>query len=144
ARRVGGGTGLGRRAGLIERRAALVGAEFAYETLTGMRTRPPALVETPVEERDFSAHPLLTLARTEAERARAALELSARAAKGSPSLTIGPRRQRDALADYYTDSVGIEVSIPVGGGAHADAETASARRVGKECGARWQPRHHKN
>jgi len=121
-------TVLERRAELIERRAALVDAEFAYETLTGMRTRPPALVETPVEERDFSAHPLLTLARTEAERARAALELSARAAKGSPSLTIGPRRQRDALADYYTDSVGIEVSIPVGGGAHADAETASARR----------------
>src|SRR5690606_17609348 len=70
----------------------------------------------------------LTLARAEAERARASLELSARAAKGSPLLSIGPRRERDPLADYYTDSVGVEVSIPVGGGAHADVETAASRR----------------
>ncbi len=121
-------TVLERRAELIERRAALVDAEFAYELLTGLRARPPALVETPVESRDFSAHPLLTLARSEAERARAAVELSARAGKGSPTLSIGPRRQRDALSDFYTDSVGVEVSIPVGGGAHADVETAAARR----------------
>lgn len=121
-------TVLERRAELIERRAALVDAEFAYELLTGMRARPPALVETPIEQRDFSAHPLLSLARAEAERARAALELSARAAKGSPSLMIGPRRERDPLTDYYTDSVGVEVSIPVGGGAHADVETAASRR----------------
>ena len=122
-------TVLERQAELIERRAALVDAEFAYEILTGLRARPPALVETPTEQRDFSAsHPLLTLARAEAERARASLELSARAAKGSPLLSIGPRRERDPLADYYTDSVGVEVSIPVGGGAHADVETAASRR----------------
>lgn len=121
-------TVLERRAELIERRAALVDAEFAYELLTGMRARPPALVEAPVERRDFSAHPLLSLARAEAARASAALELSARSAKGSPTLTIGPRRQRDALTDYYTDSVGAEVSIPVGGGAHADVDMAAARR----------------
>lgn len=122
-------TVLERQAELIERRAALVDAEFAYEILTGLRARPPALVETPTEQRDFSAsHPLLTLARAEAERARASLELSARAAKGSPLLSIGPRRERDPLTDYYTDSVGVEVSIPVGGGAHADVETAASRR----------------
>src|SRR5690606_12424492 len=122
-------TVLERRVDLIERRAALIDAEFAYGILTGMPARPPALVETPVEQRDFSAsHPLLSLARAETDRASAELELSVRAAKGSPSLMIGPRRQRDPLTDYYTDSVGVEVSIPVGGGAHAGADAAASRR----------------
>src|SRR5690606_41024833 len=107
-------TVLERRAELIERRAALVDAEVAYELLTGLRARPPALVETPVESRDFSAHPLLTLARSEAERARAAVELAARAGKASPTPANGPRRQRDALPGVSTRSRGVAAGATVG------------------------------
>src|SRR5690606_15435634 len=91
-------TVLERRTELIERRAALVDAEFEYELLTGIRQRPPADLETPTERRDFTAsHPLLAFARAEVERTRAELALAERASKGSPTLTIGPRRQRDPL-----------------------------------------------
>lgn len=120
---------LERRTDLIERRATLVDVEFAYELLTGMRVRPPAFVETPTEQRDFTAsHPLLFLVTAEEERAQAELELSARAAKGSPMLMIGPRRERGPLTSYYTDSVGVEISIPVGGSVHSDVETAASNR----------------
>src|SRR5690606_32771140 len=122
-------TVLERQTVMLEQRAALVDAEFAYELLTALTARPPALVETPTEQRDFTAsHPLLFLAAAEVERARAELELTARAAKGSPTLLIGPRRQRDPLTTYYTDSVGVEVNIPFGGEAHAAASTAASRR----------------
>ncbi len=122
-------TVLERQADLIERRAALVDAEFAYETLTGMRVRPARFSEAPAERRELTAsHPLLSLAAAELERARAELELTAHAAKGSPTLMIGPSRERDPRSSFYTDSLGIEISIPVGGNVHVDADTAAARR----------------
>lgn len=123
------GVVLERRAALLEREAGLVDAEFAYELLTGLRTRPPARAEPLVEPYVISeSHPLLSLAAATAERARAELALVARGAKGSPQLTIGPRRQRDPMTDFYTDSVGVEVAVPIGGRAHVAGEVAAAQR----------------
>ncbi|MBN1238755.1 MAG: TolC family protein [Gammaproteobacteria bacterium] len=124
-------TVLDRRTSVVERRAELVDAEFAYETLTGLGLRPAVFDEPLTSRRDFApSHPLLSLADAELERTRAQLEFAERDAKGSPTLLIGPRRQRDPMATFYTDSVGVEVTVPFGGGSHTATTTAAAvRRV---------------
>jgi outer membrane protein, heavy metal efflux system len=128
---------LERRTALIERQAELVDAEFAYELLTMLPARPPAFVEAVPERRVLaSSHPLLALAEAELELARAQLELTAREAKGAPTLSIGPRRQRDPLTPFFTDSVGVEMTVPFGGEAHMDAATAAAHRRVTEAQAR--------
>ena len=131
---------LERQSALVQERAALVDAEFTYQLLTGLTARPPALPETPTTRRDFEdAHPLLSLAAAEVERARAEHEVTVRSAKGSPTLAIGPRRQREPSSTFYADSVGVELSVPVGGGAHTSVtEAASLRRVAAAEAARAQ------
>src|SRR5690606_5003032 len=104
-------------------------SERAHRRLAARRPRPPARAEPLVEPYVISeSHPLLSLAAATAERARAELALVARGAKGSPQLTIGPRRQRDPMTDFYTDSVGVEVAVPIGGRAHVAGEVAAAQR----------------
>lgn len=125
---------------LIDSEALLLDAERTYHSLTELERRPAMFAEELAlhEDADEEAadhapgfddsHPLLALANAEVERARAALAFAQRSTRGSPVLTIGPRRQRDAMTDYYNDSVGIGITVPFKGsgyGATARAESYS-------------------
>jgi len=74
------------------------------------------------------SHPWLTLADAEVERARVELELVDRAARGTPTLTIAPRRERASFSNFDADSLGINVAMPFGGRAHRTVQTAAAVR----------------
>jgi outer membrane protein TolC len=114
-----------------------VDAERAYEMLTGLYARPTNFAEALTGRSDFDeTHPLLRMADAEIARARAQADLTSAEGRGNPVLTIGPRRQRDPLGTSYTDSIGVQVSGPFGGQAHAAPATAAAVRRVAEAEAR--------
>jgi cobalt-zinc-cadmium efflux system outer membrane protein len=120
---------LEREAVLIEGEAAHVDAERAYQSLSGLDVRPATFSESLSLRDDFDAsHPWLMLADAEVGRARAELELVDRAARGTPTLTIGPRRERAPFETADADSIGITFAMPFGGQAHRTVQVAAAGR----------------
>jgi outer membrane protein, heavy metal efflux system len=114
----------------IAARAGMVDAERAYQSLTGLTRRPAVFEERPSAREDFDdGHPLLVLADASIARARASREVTGLVARGSPLLTVGPRRQRDALTTVFNDSFSIGVKVPVGGRAHAVTQSAEQSRL---------------
>jgi outer membrane protein TolC len=127
---------LERQQAVITLQAGLVDAERAYQSLTGLQRRPAVFEEPRSAREDFDdGHPLLALASATIARSRAALELTERSARGNPVVTVGPRRQRDALTTVFNDSFAIGVKVPVGGKAHAVTVVAQEARVVAEAEA---------
>jgi cobalt-zinc-cadmium efflux system outer membrane protein len=121
---------LERQQAALATQAELVDAERAYQSLTGLTRRPAAFEEQKSGREDFDqSHPLLTLATAEVERARASRELTDRAARGSPVVTLGPRKQRDALTTVFNDSFAVGFKVPVGGKAHAVTQVTQQGRL---------------
>jgi len=122
-------TRLERDAALIESEAALADAERAYRSLSGLDVRPASFAESLSMLEDLGAsHPWLMLADAEVERARAELALIERTVRGTPTLTIAPRRERAPFSNFDVDSIGISVAVPFGGQAHTTVQTATAVR----------------
>jgi cobalt-zinc-cadmium efflux system outer membrane protein len=116
-----------REAAVIEAEALLVDAERAYQSLTGLNLKPAEFAEPLTAREDFDdSHPLLRLADSEVQRARADVELTRRSSKGSPTLTIGPVDQQDAFSNYSARSINVSLSMPFGGRAHATTATAES------------------
>ncbi|NNC65368.1 MAG: TolC family protein [Gammaproteobacteria bacterium] len=126
---------------LIDSEAVLLDAERTYVNFTELDRRPALFAEVlemheePGEEAadhgpSFDdSHPLLALANAEVERARAAADFAQLSTRGNPMLMIGPRRQRDALTDFYNDSLSVGVTVPFGSkryGATTRAASVSA------------------
>jgi outer membrane protein TolC len=127
---------LERQQAVIATQAQLVDAERTYQSLTGLQRRPAKFEERRSAREDFDdTHPLLALADAAVARSRANLDLTDRAARGNPVVTVGPRRQRDALATVFNDSFAIGVKVPVGGKAHAVTQVAQQGRFVAEAEA---------
>lgn len=123
------GEALSARTDLADARAALVDAERDYESLTGLDRRPRFGAEArSVLSGIDEGHPALAFASAEVARARAAEEVARRSARTSPTVTIGPRRERSTFALPYEDSIGVTVTVPFGGGSHVATQTAAAGR----------------
>jgi outer membrane protein TolC len=121
---------LGRRAHVIETEAELLDGERAYRALTGLDHRPESVAEHLVRRDTFDdGHPALAFANADVRRAEASVDQAQRAAKGNLSLTAGPRRQRDPFGTIYTDSIGVGISVPIGGGRMGAAASAVAVRA---------------
>jgi outer membrane protein TolC len=121
---------LERQQAAIATQAGVVDAERAYQSLTGLTRRPAVFEERRSAREDFDdTHPLLVLANASIARARANREVTDLAARGNPLVTVGPRRQRDALSTVLNDSFTIGVKMPVGGRAHAVTQSAEQGRV---------------
>lgn len=120
--------------------AGLVDAEREYSVLTGLKVRPVR----PYEERRFPGeevpptHPALEYLRSQVAVAEAAVQRSIREAKGSPTLTVGMRRERSSAAGPEVDSVGLGLSIPFGGGAFVSTAASDARRQQVDAEVRWR------
>ena len=120
---------LEREVAVLEAEAQLVDAQRAYRSLTGLDARPARFNEPLTERESFDdTHPVLMLADAELERAQAQLEVARKTAKGSPTLTIGPRREQASFSDYAADSLGVTIAVPFGGRGHASAATETALR----------------
>lgn len=112
---------------VIEHEAMLLDAERSYRALTGLDARPDAFTEARSANEDYDpSHPMLAMAMREVERANAELEYTEKSSRGTPTLTVGPRRQRDALTNFYNNSVSVGVSVPFGGRNHGAVERARA------------------
>jgi outer membrane protein TolC len=121
---------LEREAAVIESNAALLDAERAYRSLTGLDSRPAYFKETPnLREELNESHPWLVMADAAVARAQAELELVDGSAKGAPTLIIGSKRERGAFTNYYVDSIGLAINVPFGGEAHRNAKTSDSLRT---------------
>ena len=120
---------LERQAVVIEYEAAHVDAERAYQSLSGLGARPADFSESLSELEDWDpSHPWLMLADAEVDRARAEMELVDRTARGAPTLTVGPRRERAPFSNVDADSIGITFAMPFGGQAHRTVQLSAAGR----------------
>jgi cobalt-zinc-cadmium efflux system outer membrane protein len=125
------------RAALLEKQqvvvaaeAALLDAERAYRSLTGLERRPAGFAEPrAVHDEITPSHPLLALADAEVERARSHADLVDREQRGNLTVAVGPRRQFDPFGILPTDSMVVAVRVPVGGKAHGVAQHALALRL---------------
>ena len=127
---------LDKQKSVVETRAALFDAERTYRSLTGLDARPEDFGETRSAREDFDAtHPMLALADAALARAKANLELVDRETRGTMLVTVGPRRQRDALTTLMNDSFAVGVSFPVGGKQAGAPDRARAERLVAEAAA---------
>lgn len=117
------------QASLGEAGASLVDAERSYRTLT-LLDRRPEFAEERLSTKDSieTTHPALHFVAAELTGAKAARRLAKRNALVSPSLSIGPRRERPAFGDDFEDSVGVILTLPFGGGSHVRTGVAAAGR----------------
>jgi len=115
--------------GLIEASANLIDAERAYHMLTGLDRRPPHQSEAlSLQEEVQPTHPAFAFADAEIRRAESARELAGRVTSTTPSLLIGPRRERAANAEDFDDSIGMTLTIPFGHSSHRETAVAAAQR----------------
>ena len=115
---------------VIDKQAQLLDVERAYRSLTGLDTRPAEFDEVLTELQDFDDnHPLLAFADAGLARAEAARELADDQTRGSPTLNIGPHRQRDPLGTFYSNSMQLTLNMPVGGRRYGSVARAQANRV---------------
>jgi cobalt-zinc-cadmium efflux system outer membrane protein len=129
-------TAMEREADVIEAEALLVDAERAYQSLTGLNTKPAEFSEPLTDREDFDdSHPLVGLADSKVERARAEVDLTRRSAKGNPILTVGPVDQQGAFSSYSARSINVSVSMPFGGAAHSAVATAASSRAAAQAEA---------
>jgi outer membrane protein TolC len=115
---------------VADAQVVLVDAERTYRSVTGLDRRPPASVEALSTRATISAsHPALELAAAAVEGAQAARDVVAEAGITSPTLTVGPRRERSVFGQDYEDSIGIIVTVPFGGRSHVDTQVTLAGRL---------------
>lgn len=114
---------------ILDAQAALADAEQHYTALTGLHARPAdAHQENPVTTTVIPFdHPLLQLHDSEMRITESTIAQSERDARGSPSLSIGLRRERGGWGDPHIDSIGVSVSVPLTSRAVVAASSAEAR-----------------
>jgi outer membrane protein TolC len=110
--------------------AMLVDAEITYEFMTGLNTRP---ADAHREQQSAATeigdeHPLLRYLHSDITVADGAIRQSEIAAKGSPQLALGTRRERGDRSLPYTDSVNLSLTVPFGGKAYVASRSSAARR----------------
>jgi len=110
--------------------AGRVDAERQYATLTGLQRRPAGIHSEAISPaEDVSPeHPLLKLLRSDVDLADAEIAKAETDARGAPTLSVGTRRQRAGYFTDYEDALALSLSVPLGGRAHVNAATSSARR----------------
>ncbi len=113
----------------LKAQAEVIDADRSYLALTNLSVRP-ALPHreplSPLQEIQLN-HPYLNLLQSEIDLAQANIDKVKREALGSPSLTLGVRRERGLRQQPYNDSFGVTFSVPFGGSSVVSASTSTAR-----------------
>lgn len=118
---------LAREDALAEAEARVIAAEQQVARYTGLGTVPtPAPEPVPDDPQLTPDHPLRALVDAEVARERARLARVRGERRAGPSLWLGATSTRDAAGEDWDNAVGMEVSIPLGGTAHAAPAQAEA------------------
>jgi outer membrane protein, heavy metal efflux system len=113
----------------IQATAMFHDAEVVYRITTGLEVRPTQVFN----EQQSSAteqtadHPLLQFLQSSIDVANANVRQTEIAAKGSPQLTVGTRRQRADRFQPTIDSLSLSLTVPFGGKAAVASRTTTAR-----------------
>ncbi|PCJ42661.1 MAG: hypothetical protein COA71_03920 [SAR86 cluster bacterium] len=114
----------------LETEAMLVDAERAYETLTGLHSRPDYLyTEILTDEEDIrTTHPQLVYLQSGINLAAVNIQVSEAEARGAPIVSLGGRRQRADVFQNSNNSIALSLSIPFGANNIVASKVSSARR----------------
>lgn len=114
---------------LINAEALALDAERSYGSLTTLDRRPPFAGEQQSAKTEIGIdHPALVFANAELQQVQARNEVVRQTAKRNMSLLVGPRRERSAFNQSFEESIGMTVSVPFGGAAHARSQAADVGR----------------
>jgi len=120
----------------IETESALLDAERAWRSVSGLDWRPPFDAELLSDLAEVGeTHPALALANARLESTESALAVAEKTARTGSTLTIGPRRERPAFGQTFDDSIGISLNVPFGGTSHRRVEITAAARLAAEARA---------
>ena len=116
---------------LLRAEAMLVDAERMYTSLTGLFIRPEhSYTEAKANVNDIQQrHVLLQFLQASVDVAGAQVRKVKQESKGSPTLSVGMRRQRGNEFEDYTDSLAVGISIPFGGSRYVSAKSSDAFRT---------------
>lgn len=114
------------RQAMIDAQARLDEAETHYFHLTHLEQIPATVLETPVTGDIGDDHPQLTAARLQLEEARTRAGLARATANGQPVLSINTRKEAGLNGEEDQKSVGIGISLPLGGSRYSGAAAAEA------------------
>lgn len=129
---------LSAREAVVDAQARLVDRQREFVVLTGLEARPSYRPEQQAEQGVIPAtHPALALLRAELDGARARAAVTRQSARGTPTLTLGPRWERPPLGNVFEDSMGITMTLPLPGTAHAGTAVAEVQRDVAAAQARW-------
>jgi len=129
---------LSAREAAVDAEARLVDSQREFVVLTGLAARPRYRPEQRVEQTVIPpTHPALALLRAELDGARAQASVTRHSARGTPTLTVGPRWERPPLGNVFEDSMGITMTLPLPGNAHAGTAIAEVQRDVAAAQARW-------
>ena len=111
--------------------AMRVDAQRSYAILTGLTVAPAnPHRETRVMSEEVAAdHPLLQYLQRSIDLQEGNLHRAEILAKGSPTITLGSRRQRANNLSDYEDALAVSVSIPFGGSSFVGTAGSAARRA---------------
>lgn len=100
---------------LISAEAELVDAEREYRVFTGIAERPSVdHIELAPDIRLSNEHPQLLLLRSELAIRKAKLSHRRHQNKGTASVELGIKRERDSTTNEAIETVGIGVKLPIG------------------------------
>lgn len=114
---------------VLDARAAQVDAERSWQVLTGLTVRPaePHEETRAAQEVIEQHHPLLALRHSDIMISDSNIADAERQTKGSPTISLGMRRERGDWQQPSIESVGISVSIPIASRSLVAAGSADAR-----------------
>ncbi len=116
-------------AGYQEALGGLQKARIAWHSYTGLDRLPDDLetsAEPAQETVPLEAHPALAIPLSEVEAARARVEAARAERRAAPVVSLFAKRDRGDRHEPYTDSLGLEVSVPLGTRTPAAAAIAEA------------------
>jgi len=115
-------------AGYQEARDALQKARIAWRNYTGLDALPDDLEAFSARkaEENLASHPRLAALVAQVETARARTADARARRRASPVVSLFAKRDRGDRNQDYTDSLGLEVSMPLGTGAPAAPAIAEA------------------
>ena len=117
-------------------------AQQSFSYYTGLDLPSNPREETPHREKTLNPeHPLLLLSRGRVDQARARRERVNAERHAGPSLWLGGKTTKAVAGSEYESSVGVEISMPFGTGAHAapalaEAESSLTQAQVDDAGAR--------
>lgn len=118
---------LNRRAALDDAADEVEHVGLAWRSLTGLDALPMDLeLQTEAATDPNPNHPLLLAALGETGTARARRNSTSKNRRAPPVLTLYAKRDRGVSDDPFTNSIGAEISIPFGSGAHSAPGIAEA------------------